>query len=458
VARVWELFRSRRGSGLEARFSTEDWALAKSFQFGNLNYPITGLPVNGKVEQLETSFEGYVQGAYKANGVIFATSLARSLLFSEARFQFQRMVGGRPTSLWGDKALELLETPWPGATTGDLLTRMEQDVTNAGNFYGKITGGRIRRRRPDWVQIILTAPPEEATDADIAGYLYAPGGRFDDFDSADFTLPEQMIHWAPIPDPIAMFRGMSWLTPVVREITADKAATDHKGRFFANAATPNIAIRYPESMSMEDFLEYVEIIKRDHTGSENAYKTMHVAGGADITVLGADLKQVDFKATQGAGETRIAAAGGVPPIIVGLSEGLSSATYSNYGMARRKFGDHWARPQWRSAAGALAKAVKVPAGSRLWYDDRDIPFLREDLKEEAEIMAIRASAIRTYLDAGFTPESAVAAVDGNELPVLEHSGMFSVQLQPPGTTAPDPEDPAGEDPAANEDDDPQAEA
>lgn len=453
MARVWELFRGRWSAqeGPEARFSTEDWAAAKSFQFGGLHYPITGIPVNGKVEQLETSFEGYVQGAYKGNGVIFATSLARSMLFSEARFQFQRLEGGRPTSLWGDRALEILETPWPGGTTGDLLSRMEQDVTNAGNAYFKITGGRLRRRRPDWVQIILTAPPEEATDTDVAGYLYAPGGRFDDLEHADFCLPEQMIHWAPIPDPTAQFRGMSWLTPVVREITADKAATDHKGRFFANAATPNIAIRYPESMAMEDFLEYVEIIKNDHTGSENAYKTMHVAGGADITVLGADLKQLDFKATQGAGETRIAAAGGVPPIIVGLSEGLSSATYSNYGMARRKFGDHWARPQWRSAAGALAKVVKVPAGSRLWYDDRDIPFLREDMGDEADIMATRAAAIRQLLDAGFTWESAVAAVDGSDLTLLKHSGLFSVQLQPAGSQDPAPEDPEA-DPAADDDD------
>jgi phage portal protein BeeE len=449
MARVWELFRSRGGSGgPEVRFSTEDWAQSKGFMFGGLHYPIAGIPVTGKVEQLETSFEGYVQGAYKSNGVIFATSLARSMLFSEARFQYQHMEAGRPTTIWGDTSLGILETPWPGATTGDLLTRMEQDVTNAGNFYAKITGGRLRRRRPDWVQIVLTAPPEEATDADIAGYVYAPGGRWDDLSTADFTLPEQMIHWAPVPDPLAMYRGMSWLTPVVREITGDNAATDHKGRFFANAATPNIAIRYPESMSMEDFLEYVELVKQDHTGSENAYKTMHIAGGADITVLGADLKQVDFKATQGAGETRIAAAGGVPAIIVGLSEGLASATYSNYGMARRKFGDHWARPQWRSAAGALAKAVKVPAGSRLWYDDRDIPFLREDLEAEANIMQTRANALRSLLDAGFTPETAVAAVDGNDLKVLKHTGKMSVQLHPT-----EGEDPAGDDPAA--DDDPQ---
>jgi hypothetical protein len=56
--------------------------------------------------------------------------------------------------------------------------------------------------------------------------------------------------------------------------------------------------------------------------------------GADVKTVGADLQQVDFKQVQGAGETRICAAARIPPIIVGVSEGLDSATYSNYGQAR----------------------------------------------------------------------------------------------------------------------------
>ena len=114
-----------------------------------------------------------------------------------------------------------------------------------------------------------------------------------------------------------------------------------------------------------------------------AYKTMYLAGGADVTIVGSDLKQLDFKLTQGAGETRIAAAAGVPPIIVGLSEGLQAATYSNYGQARRRFSDLTMRPLWGNVVGSLATIVPVPGGAELWYDDRDIPFLAEDRKDEA---------------------------------------------------------------------------
>jgi len=169
-----------------------------------------------------------------------------------------------------------------------------------------------------------------------------------------------------------------------------------------------------------------------------AYRTLWLAGGADVKVIGADMKQLDFKVTQGAGETRIASAGGVPPIIAGLSEGLDASTYSNYGQACRAFADLWARPSWRQAAGALESILQVPPMSRLWYDDRDIPFLQDDLLDESEVASRRAVTIRQLVDAGYTPETVVPAVMANDFTKLVHSGLYSVQLQAPGSGTPAP--------------------
>jgi phage portal protein BeeE len=131
-----------------------------------------------------------------------------------------------------------------------------------------------------------------------------------------------------------------------------------------------------------------------HEGALNAYKTLFLAGGADVKTVGTDFKQLDLKAVQGAGETRIAAAAGVPPVVVGLSEGLQAATYSNYAQARRRFADQTMRPLWRNAAGSLARIINVPPASELWYDDRDIPALREDEKDAADIQQSQAVTIR----------------------------------------------------------------
>lgn len=411
--------------------SVSDWA--KTFTLSGDMYPVVSSAWTN-VEEPGTSFTSHAQGAYKTNGVVFATILARTLLFTEARFLWQDLDDGIPGDLHHSRELSILEHPWPNGTTGELLARMEQDVSLAGNFFAVRDGNRLRRLRPDWVQIVLSAPPAEAVRADVEFYAYYPGGV--GVGKPHLYEPEQVVHWSPIPDPEAQYRGMSWLTPVIREIVADKATTKHKWKFFENAATPNIAVSLKETVTEEQFNKFMEKFSKAHRGVENAYKTLYLGGGADVKVIGADLRQLDFKGTQGAGETRITAAGGVPAVIVGLSEGLQAATYSNYGQARRKFGDHWARPQWRSACAALSTVLTVPAATRLWYDDSDIAFLREDEKDAAEILARKMLTIESGVRGGFTPQSIVDAVSSGDLRRLEHTGLFSVQLQPPGTDSP----------------------
>lgn len=382
------------------------------------------------------SFEGYVQAAYKANGIVFALISARMRLFTEARFAWRDWSNGKPGSLYTDQSLAVVQEPWTNGTTGDLLGHMEQDASLAGQFFGvyRNDGRReaLRRARPDWVDLVIGSPNRDPLDidAEVIGIRYYPAGRSGGVAPVSFPI-EQVVHYAPIPDPEARFRGMSWLSPVVEEIRSDKAATLHKGRFFDNAATPNLAVTMPVT-DRKQFLEAVEAMDRNHKGAANAYKTLWLMGGADVNVVGADLKSLDFKQVQGAGETRMASAAGVPPIIVGLSEGLAAATYSNYGQARRAFADLWARPQWRGAAAALQKVMRRPnATAELWYVEDGISFLQEDQMDAAEILSRRMLTIEAGVRAGFDPETVVKAVDAQDLSLMAHTGLYSVQLQPP---------------------------
>jgi phage portal protein BeeE len=419
---------------------------ARSLSFGGGNGtfdfgPFWSREVWNDDEDLDASFIGHVSNAYKANGVVFACVLARLMVFSEARFQFQRIIDGRPGDLFGTQELGLLENPWQNGTTGELLARMEQDISLAGNFYATLVddenGRRIRRLRPDWVTIITGSKSGSPTalDARVVGYMYAPQEGVDIPDPL-YLAPSQVAHWSPIPDPDAQWRGMSWLTPVVREIQADNAATKHKQKYFDNGTVGGVVVKYDGATSPDAVTRFAEIWKQTHSGVDNAYKTIHLGGGADVTTLGADLKQLDFKVTQGAGETRIAAASGVGAVIAQLSEGLqgSSLNAGNFSAAKRRFADGTLRPNWRSAAAALASLVEVPAGARLWYDARDVAFLQEDQKDEAQIQSTQASTIRQLVDAGFTPDEVVKAVTAGDLRSLvgKHSGLYSVQLREAG--------------------------
>lgn len=420
---------------------------AEMFKFGGLTYGSSNQTLVGSTEEIAGSFQGYVDGAYKSNGVVFACIVARMLLFSEARFQYQRLRNGRPGDLFGDDRLRILETPWPNGTTGDLLSRALQDVDLGGNSYtARLSRDRLTRMRPDWVTIMLGSKRADwqpgDLDTEVIGYLYHPGGPRSGRDAVPL-LPENVAHFAPIPDPLASYRGMSWLSPIVREVMGDQAAMEHKLRFFDNGATVNLVVKVDPAVKAEQFKQWVATFKAAHDSQVNAYETVFLGGGSDITAVGSNMQQIDFKAVQGHGETRIAAAAGVPPIIVGLSEGLEAATYSNYGQARRRFADGTMRPLWRGMAGALSTLVPPPGrDARLWYDDRDVPFLQEDVKDEADIQQTQAVSIKQLVEAGFTPESVIDAIEANDFGRLKHTGLFSIQLQEPGAPAPSAQLPA----------------
>lgn len=402
--------------------------------FNGLNYPFSINQTNpgSRTEEIGSDFMGLADGAYKQNGVVFACMAVRQLLFQEARFQYRRVRSGRPGEYFTGADLAALNSPWENATTGDLLARMIQDVDLAGNWYGVRLGDQIRRLRPDYMHIILGSRvdadhPAEAPDVTVVGYAYEPPSG-----APQVYLPEQVAHFAPYPDPQAAFRGMSWLTPVIREVMGDQASTTHKLKFFEQGATPNMVVKFDPSIDQGKVTDWIQLMEDQLGGADNAYRTLYLGGGADATVVGAGMKDLGFKEIQGAGETRIASAAGVPPVIAGFSEGLQAATYSNYSQARRRFADGTMRPLWRNAAGSLATIVKVPSAAELWYDDRDIPFLQEDMKDAAEIQKVNAEAIKGLTEAGYDPQSVVDAVNAGDLSRLVHSGMYSVQLQAPG--------------------------
>lgn len=429
-------------------FSLDEYAqMLNQFQLGGYGYTGIGLQqtiAGTSTERPADTFAGIASQAYAANGVVFACMLVRQLVFSSVRFQWQRLLNGSPSDTFGDQTLALVERPWPGGTTQDLLSRMIQDADLAGNSYWVRQGDELVRLRPDWVQVI--GKPRHMGTSDSGrgggqvgwvkvGYLYTEGGYHpgNSNEAVAFTVDE-VVHFAPIPDPLAVFTGMSWVTPILREIQADQAMTKHQRKFFEHGATPNMIIKHNPIADRDAIVKWAKDLESTHGGVDNAWKNLNLYPGADATVVGANLKNIDFGNVRAGGEVRIAAAAGVPPVIVGLSKGLDSSTYSNYSQARRRLADGTAHPLWANLAGSMERVLPPPGtGVRLWYDATDVPFLREDEKDAAEIASVTAQTVNSYITAGYEPDSVIAAVNANDLRLLKHSGYYSVQLQELGS-------------------------
>lgn len=374
------------------------------------------------------------QGYYESDSVVFACESKRINVFSEARFQWQQLVNGRPGDLFGNKELALLENPWPGATTTDLLKCVEMDVAQFGNSYWVIDGdGYLLRLDPMNVKIITEAIWDSVTGFRVGerlvGYAYMSTR-----DSITIYSPEEIAHHKPIPS-CNQFLGQSWISSCLPDIESDMLLTDHKRVELRTGASLAYVVSVDKTVKADDLAKFAEKFRAQYEGRENTGKTLFLGGGADIKTVSQTFGDLALAATQGATETRIAAAAGTHPVIIGLSEGMSGSSLNagNYTAAKRNFVDGTMRPLWRAFCGAFQWLLKVPSGARLWYDDRDIAFLREDIKDQADVQVQEALTINTLILGGFDPDAVVAAVIANDFKRLigQHTGMTSVQLQMP---------------------------
>lgn len=417
-----------RRSGLEpSGMGWNDYlALLQEFSFSGQRYVAPSM-----------SFAEFTAMEGARNPIVAAAIHARLMVFSEVRFQFQAFVQGRPGRMFGGPQLTILEQPYPGGQTGDLLSEMLLDVDLYGNAY------RVRQTI-DGVEQLVRLHPERTmiVTADVVDQISAmPYGRhlvgYSVVDERGrelaFFEPSQVAHFHPLPDPTNPFRGRTWLSTVLTDATADDSLSRYKHAFIRNAATPQMVVSFDPSISKEAFGKFVEEFNNKHQGLNQSFKTLFLGAGADVKVVGADFEKLSMKAVQGAGETRIASAAGVPASYLGISEGLagSSLNAGNYAAARRRFADGTIRPLWRGVAGALQVIVPPPdPASRLWYDDRDVPFLQEEVLDSANIRQKDAQTMRALVDGGFDPASVVEAVTTNDMSRLQHTGNVSVQLQP----------------------------
>lgn len=455
--RALELLRAARSRVPAERgtypISMHEWVGSASVYGGLTLYQQT--LNNGDIVQSTSS--GWQPNAQRlvANPVAFALVRARAEVFSMTEFVFQRMENGRPSDfVYDDPQLDLLRTPWPGGTTQDLLWTAEVDVSAGGNSFftrlstierlaraqGKpwrpLLGGMpesLVRLQPDWAYVVRR---EIAPGFFIPiGIAYSDDGSFSADTMWAFRL-EDVMHYKPLTDPNYPFRGMSWLTPLIDAINTDEMMERHRRRYFENGAAPSMLVQHPANSTTDQVRDWARLFREMFVGPENAGKPVHLTVDRAITTFGDNFKDTDFSTTQAAGEVRMAAAAGVPPLIAGLYKGLDAATYQNYPTARRVFVDKTIAPMWMSFAGSAQVLVDAPANTRLWYDSRNNPFLREDSKDVAEIQANQASTMVALANAGWDPDMVVTAVMANDLKLLvdNHSGFLSVQLQRPGVS------------------------
>ena len=385
---------------------------------------------NKPTERITQSFQAYSIYGFSSNAPVFACAMSRLRMLAQAEFKFQDLTTGR---LFGSPELSVLETPWANGTTSDLIANMEQHNSIAGNAFVRRQDDTLVLMRPDWVDIVsivvddgLDMSGRQRKHHEVVGYLYSDGG----IGIADpvFYDVSEVAHWAPIPDPLSRWRGMSWLTPVLREINADVAMTQFRQSFFDNGGTPSLVLKYGQKLQPQTFESIKQRWQARYSGPRGAGATVVLDEGADLSVVGSTLESMKFGEIQAAGEARIASASGVPAIVAGLQAGLDASSWNFYGAALKGFANTTCADLWMSLAASVAKLIAVPDGARLWYDTTKIPALTEDAQDRANAMQTLSATASTLLTAGYESASIINYLASGDLGQLRHTGLVSVQL------------------------------
>lgn len=446
-------FAPRRSADL----SFGDW-----LSMWTIDGPLFGVnpALRGDEELPSSDFLG-MAGIYGRSSVVFAALQTRWKLFSQMRYQYQQLFGGRTGALFGTPDLAVLEHPEPGETTIDLNFRAIQYADLAGDWFGarrpastvalRETPGmpfagvdRVKALRPDWTVVALgsrrTSDSMELAvdpDAEILGFGYLPGGPGSGNDPIAYG-PDEVAHFHPNTGPLSRYRGTPLILAAMPEIIADNGATQYKRAFFRNAATPNVSVTFPAGWDEEKAKIWARAFENKHQGALNGFKALYLNAGMDFKVVGNSFQDMTFTDIQGHMETRIAAVTGMHPVIIPFSESLggSALNAGNYQSAQRSTADITLHFLWPNMCGSLETIVPARPGTRLWYDERSVPFLRADLKDRATVRQQDAMTIGQLVDRGFTAESAIDAIVSDDMTRLVHTGLVSVQLQAPGNTVP----------------------
>lgn len=416
------------------------------FTFNGNGHPLGGaqLSMDGTPrEALPASFDEMVHRVHHRSGPVSAAVYARALLVSQLRFRWLRLTDSDRT-MFGSASLAPLERPGGGVTRPELLIRIEQDASYAGNAYvRRLEDGSLRRLRPDWVELIIGSDerPEDVkagADAEVVGYAYRPGpGK-----PGQLFTTREVAHFKPDPHPGLRFIGESWISSIVREVLTHQQANEHVSNYFEHSATPNLVLTAGDDVhTPEQFAQWVELIEEGYTGVGNAWRNLYLAKGADASPVGSNLKDLDMSGLTGGFETMVAVRSRIPAPILGIREGMqgSSLTSGNYGQTRRNLADMFFSPYAEGLCAALESIIAPPPGGpvELSYDPSRIRFLQEDEADAAAIMETHATTAGQLFQSGWDPDAIVDFLAaGGDFAKLrgQHNGLPSVQTQP-GTVA-----------------------
>lgn len=225
------------------------------------------------------------------------------------------------------------------------------------------------------------------------------------------VLQEDDVFVSYFPDPNNPDRGSGPMQACLKDLQIDDARAALMIEVLSNLHFAGTVVHSDEHWSEPQKLEMRRVLK-DVIGPGKRASPLFTSGEGAKVEFPEPTRDIDWPSTADLAESRICAAWGVPPILIGLRVGLESATYSNYGQAKRAFYTETMRPQWDWMASGLERGLfrnEDDPDTEVEADYDDIPELQEDLD------TLHERVLKDFHGGLLTLDQALAATDREEL-------------------------------------------
>ncbi len=365
-------------------------------------------------------------------GILFSIVHRLSNATSQAEWGLYRKAkSGRVedrTEVTSHLALDIWNKPNDFYTRQEFVETVQQHVDLTGE--GWLVVGRDKRAtiplslwpiRPDRMSVV--PDPTEF----LRGYLY----RGPDGEQVPLELDE--VIQLRMPNPLDPYRGMGPVQSILTDLDAVKYTAEWNRNFFLNSAEPGGIIEVDKRLSDDEWLEMTTRWREQHQGVAQAHRVAVLEQGkwVDRKYSQRDMQFAELRAVSG---EVIREAFGFPKPMLGSSDDVNRA---NAEAAEVVFGRWLVVPRLERWKGALNNDFLPLFGSAARGLEFDyVSPVPEDAAAVNAERASKATAAKTYIDAGFT---AVSVQEALELPAALE---WEKPPPPPAPVAPLPPGPA----------------
>jgi HK97 family phage portal protein len=327
------------------------------------------------------------------------------------------MVGRQLAKGWEDlpdhPLLDLLRKPNPGMVYAEFLWHALAHLLLTGETYIWKWRNQLGRVTELWPVPTSWIKPRYDAAGRVAGYdIWQGAGR------PRLPVPVQDVCRIIFPDPTNLNQGLGPLQAALKDVQTDDNRQDYIAEMMENARTPGLIFKQPEGWSPEQKDEIRSLFNQGLSKGKRG-RTLFLEGDGATVEQGAPLKDLDWPGLSALSETRICAAFGVPPILIGLRSGLDASTYSNYEQALKSFAHGTMLPTWFMLSAGLTRGLLTDEGetdgtTEVYHDTDEVKALQEDMDKQAE------RAIR-LLQAGVINRNRAREIVGEE-PLTDGTG------------------------------------